>query len=215
MPDPQQAPIVGQPDRFATSQAELEKIVQGLIDSGKSEAEINHRIDKFDDDHDTMVAQTLHELRGVIKGAPTGAVMALKGVLWDLPATVLSGAVDRWHGEPPKDVIAAMDTVTALKSLPAQFLDATHEERGQMIGEVLGGFKAMQIAPGAPRPIARGVGTAVEQTAHTFGAPFRIGAAYKLMSGNPIGAAMIGAPKMVEASSVSQRSCTRRRIRGI
>lgn len=150
--------------------------LQSLIDKGgMSHDELVRAVQKFDDNHDSTTLQTFHELKGVAKGLGPGVWSAVRGTLYDLPKGVVTGAMDIWNGNPPQSGKELLDGIAALKNIPAQFMDATHEERGRMIGNALGGIAGAAITPvglmKTPRPVARTIGGVLEE-AGTRASPF-------------------------------------------
>lgn len=160
---------------------------------------------KEQDSEDSTLTQTLHEMKGVVEGLIPGAWSLVKGTLYDLPKGVLTGAMDIWQGNPPQSGKDLLDGLARLKDLPADFEKATHEERGQMIGNVLGQAGVAKVAPLTPRPIARQTGAAVEGLGKASAWPLRISGAHSILSGNPIGAAMIAAPRYIQDAGAKIR----------
>jgi hypothetical protein len=152
---------------------------------------------KEKDAADSTALQTLHELGGVAAGVAHTPIDIAKGA-YGLVSGVASGARDIWNGQPPQAGKDLLDSIADMKNIPQRFMDATHYERGKMIGGALGNAAAVRYAPMTPRPIARGVGTAIEGTGKVAKWPLRISGAHSILSGNPVGAAMIAAPDYIE-----------------
>lgn len=181
---------------------ELRDIVQKMSDAGEPDENIGTVINKYMDDHDTVLDQTINEFKGVVKGLPSGVWGAIRGSLYDLPLAVYEDTKSLIAGETPENAKAMLD---GLANAPKAFKNATHEERGKMIGEMLGGFATAKYAPGTPRAVAKGVGTAAEFTGKKAGWPLRMVGAHALGEGNPIGAAMIAAPEALEGTGRALR----------
>jgi hypothetical protein len=181
---------------------ELRAIVQKMSDANEPDANIGVVINKYMDDHDTMLGQTLSEFKGVAKGVPEGVWNTARGVLYDMPVGLYGDLKDMIAGQSPEYAKSVLDSIT---NMPESFKNGTHEERGKMMGNVLGGFLTAKYAPGAPRGIAKSVGTTMEFTGKKAGWPLRMVGSHALGEGNLLGGAMIAAPEVLQSTGKALR----------
>ncbi len=177
---------------------ELKSAIQQMQEQGVPDDVMKEVINKYADAHDTTIDQTLNEFKGVIEGLIPGAWGSVRGLFYDLPKGVYSDLNAIAKGEDPEFV---KKVFTDIVSLPGQFMTATHEDRGKMIGNALGGFVGAkgigEYAPVAPKVIAKGTGQLMETVGKKGGWPIRMMGAHQLGAGNPLGAAMMAAPELL------------------
>lgn len=183
---------------------ELESAIQQMLDDNVPEDDIKKVITKYEDQHDTTLVQTINELKGVVKGAASGAVGFVKSAIttpFTLPVSIYDDLIKAHDTGSLNDTnVSAMVNGLAekIKSMPQEFADATHEERGKMIGNVVGGLLAAKYVPTSVKPVARGAGALVEAVGKKGAWPLRMMGSHQMGSGNPLGAAMIAAPEILQ-----------------
>jgi hypothetical protein len=197
MPEPKKPEPVG-----SRMPGELRDIVKKMSDADEPDENIGTVINKYMDDHDTMLGQTLSEFKGVAKGVPEGVWSTVRGVLYDMPVGLYGDIKNAIAGQPPEYAKSVLDSIT---NMPESFKNGTHEERGKMMGNVLGGFLAAKYAPGTPRTVAKGVGTSMEFTGTKAGWPLRMVGSHALGEGNLLGGAMIAAPEVLQSTGKALR----------
>lgn len=175
---------------------ELKSLIDDMLKAGKSDDDVMDLIRHYDDNRDSLVDQTLAELRGLTMGLPAAVFGAVKGTLIDLPVGVVSDIYSKLHGG---DMTYAKSVVDGLANAPKEFENATHEERGEMLSNLLVGGLSAKAAPSSVKPIARTTGRVLEAAGTKGGWPIRMMGAHQLGSGNPLGAVMMAVPEGLEA----------------
>lgn len=187
---------------------ELEAKIQSMIDSGEPDEKILHAVRKWDDDHNTTMRQTIDELSGVVKSVPSTTWAAVRGALYDLPTGLYKDAKSLLNGDKPEYTKAFLDGIT---NLPTSFADATHEERGQMIGGIVGPILAGKAIPESARPVAGATGRAMSALGKRSEYPLRISGGSMITGGiwgaNPAqaaaGVAMTAAPSVLQKTGAA------------
>lgn len=180
---------------------ELESIVQGMLKSGSSQDDIAHVVQAYDDERHPLRAS----VAGFVSGAPSGVVNAAIAP-FSIAKDVIVDAYSMYKGESPEN---ARKFVESLADLPKQWNEGGPRERAEMLGNIFGGMALgigeYKYGPKSAKAVARTTGGAVESTGKLAGWPLRISGSHKLLSGHPIGAAMIAAPELLERGGLKLR----------
>jgi hypothetical protein len=151
--------------------------------------------------------------KGFVKGIVPGAVSAVTGA----PGAIFrlgKGAIDAAVGgynmvtDPVKTSKGAIDSIA---TIPGKIKDAASaaatkaavdpegfgNDVGQMTGGTAAGIGMGRVLPMAPKPIARKLGSFVEQVGQQGKWPIRMMGAHQLGSGNPAGLATITMPEVL------------------
>ncbi len=174
-----------------TQDAKLESMVQGMIDAKETPENIDAAIHLYKEEQNP----TLSEMKGVVEGILPGAWGAIRGALYDLPKGVIDDALAMMKGETPE---ASKAFIEGIAKAPQEFMDASHEERGKMIGNLLGSMGVAKYAPMSAKPIAKGVGMLAEKVGTTGAWPIRMMGAHQLGSGNPMGIPIMAIPEVLK-----------------
>lgn len=145
-------------DQNPNQDAELEGLVQRMLDANESKDSIDAVIRVYDDEK--------HPIRAALSGGVKGAAHGVMGALtapWDLAKGTIVDAISMAKGETPENAKALLDS---LGNLPKQWAEGGVRERSEMLGGLLGsigtGVAAGKTLPTSLPPLARTTGKALQ-----------------------------------------------------